>query len=85
MEVKADVDHLSLICYDIPISLTNSKLVKYNELQQKYNLINKSIADLYEEIEAKKLELVELERLIVLSLSELRDQNISSFKEDTVF
>jgi hypothetical protein len=85
MDVKADIDHLSLICYDIPISLTNSKLVKYNELQQKYNLINKSIADLYAEIDAKKLELAELERLIVLSLSELRNQNLSSFKEETIF
>jgi hypothetical protein len=76
--VKANVDHLSLICYDIPISLTNSKLVKYNELQQKYT-------DLYAEIEAKKLELAELERLIVRSLSDLRNQDLSSFKEDTVF
>jgi hypothetical protein len=85
MDVKVDADHLSLICYDILISLTNSKLVKYNELQQKYNLVNKSITDLYAEIEAKKLELAELERLIVHSLSELRNQDLSSFKEDTVF
>jgi hypothetical protein len=34
MDVKGNIDRLSFICYDILIELTNSKLVKFNQLQQ---------------------------------------------------